>query len=326
MNVVVRVPATCGELLQGVDADGPLLVSLPIAAGGTVRVTLTRDGARSVTPHRPKARAALDLALDRVGWRGGAEVELGGEVSPGRGMGSSTIDVAGVIAGVAAAAGVALPDADLVALMTAVEPSDSSPLPGLWLVDHLHGSRAIALGAAPQWRLVVADSGASVDTVALHCVHGPGEPLPATLVRRTTAATRAGDAVALARVATESAALNQARLPHPAFDAVRRMAERLGALGVCVAHSGSLCAAICASDASAAAVAGGLHAEGLASTTTRVVAPGLRIRRLRTDDRDRRGGECGVLGDRRAAIPALLVQRADAHRLPVRARLAGHRQ
>ncbi len=278
----VRVPATCGELLQGVDAAGPLLVSLPIDLAGTVRVALAGDaGMVSVTPSLPKARAALDLALDRVGWRGGAVVELGGEVPPGRGMGSSTVDVAGVIAGVAVAAGVRIAPGELVRLMTAVEPSDSSPLPGLWLVDHLSGTRAVHLGDAPRhWTLAMVDSGTPVDTVALHHARGPGEALPPELVRRTVAAARAGDGASLARIASQSAVLNQARLPHPTFDAVCAVAQRLGArgvLGVCIAHSGSVCAAICDSAAAAQSVAAALRADGLAAATTRVVAPGLRI-------------------------------------------------
>src|SRR4029077_6743804 len=39
-TAVARVPATCGELLQGVEAQGPVLVSLPVERGGTVAVTL----------------------------------------------------------------------------------------------------------------------------------------------------------------------------------------------------------------------------------------------------------------------------------------------
>ena len=58
-EAVAHVPATCGELLQGVDADGPVLVSLPIELMGTVEVALIREPVIAVVPHRPRAHVAL---------------------------------------------------------------------------------------------------------------------------------------------------------------------------------------------------------------------------------------------------------------------------
>jgi uncharacterized protein involved in propanediol utilization len=91
-------------------------------------------------------------------------------------------------------------------------------------------------------------------------------------------ATRAGDVGALARIGEESAVRNQSRLSHPAFATLRRIARRVGAEGVCVAHSGSLCALICGDEPRAAAGALALRAEGLACTTWTVAAPGIRVR------------------------------------------------
>lgn len=269
------VPATCGELLQGVDAEGPVLVSLPVDLWGTVQVQLTDDeGVVSVTPCLPHARAALGLALDRAAWRGGATVRLGSEIPHARGMGSSTADVAGVIAGVAAAAGVELSPQELVALMTRVEPSDSSPLCGLWAIDHVGGRRAQRLATMPaEWWLAVVDSGVPVRTVDVHAGCGPGPSLPAGVLRGTDWQ----DPVALARVASESAMRSQERLPHPAFNTMRSVGRRLGALGLCSAHSGSLCGLICAGSAAAVEARAALTAGGLRAELYRACAPGLRV-------------------------------------------------
>src|SRR5205807_6770302 len=97
-RAVAWVPATGGELLQGVDEQGPVLVSLPLRRGGTVTVRLLDGGLVSGVPERPRALAALGLALGHCGWTGGAEVLLGGEVPIGLGRGSSTIHVCGAIA------------------------------------------------------------------------------------------------------------------------------------------------------------------------------------------------------------------------------------
>jgi GHMP kinase-like protein len=166
-TAVARVPATCGELLQGVDDQGPVLVSLPVERGGTVEVALVDAPGERVQPDRPRARAALRLALHACGWRGGARVRLGAEVPPGRGLGSSTIDVAGVLSATAAAAGVVLDAARLMRLATAVEPSDTSPLAGLWAADHVHGRRLRSLGPAPTAWVAAVDGGGIVDTLAL---------------------------------------------------------------------------------------------------------------------------------------------------------------
>jgi len=274
-TAVARVPATCGELLQGVGEGGPVLVSLPVDLWSTVRVTLTREPVLSVTPSLPKACKALQLALDRVGWSGGALVELGGEIPAARGMGSSTADVAGVIAGVCTLGGVSLSDGELVRLMTQVEPSDSSPLPGLWAIDHVAGTRTERLGEAPiGWGVVAVDSGVAMHTLDVHRDRGAGPRLPAGLLRDTAW----NDARAVARLATESALRNQERLPHPAFHAVLRSARRLDAPGICVAHSGSLCAVICDGSAQAREARDLLTAQGLTRVSMlRVQSPGLRV-------------------------------------------------
>jgi L-threonine kinase len=277
---VVRIPATCGELLQGVlDGGEPVLVSLPVDVMGTVEVTLIASPeVRQVDPPLPRATAAIHLALAHVGWPGGAIVRLGGEVPHGRGMGSSTVDVAGILAGVAAAAGVHLEPAELLRLATTVEPSDSSPLNGLWAIDHVRGRHAVHLGDAPHgWHVVAVDSGSSVATLDVHRWCGAGPPVDAAHIAALHRAARRGDAAALARIATQSAHRNQSRLPHPLFDAVQDVVASTSALGMCVAHSGSLCAVICTDACGAHEATTALRARGLDSTTWRVASPGLSV-------------------------------------------------
>ena len=274
-EVIAHVPATCGELLQGVDADGPVLISMPIDQYGTVRVALTDEPGVSVTPALPHATAALLLAIDRAEWRGGATVQLGGELPHSRGMGSSTADVAGVVHAVCSAADVSVTPEEVVALMTQVEPSDSSPLQGLWAIDHVHGRRAMRLAAMPgAWYLACVDSGEPAATLDVHRICGVGPHIPDDTLR----ATQWRDPAAVARVATDSALRNQERRPHPAFDAVHRVAQRLGAPGICVAHSGSLCAVICAGLSQAVNARGALAAEGLRADLLQAAAPGVRVR------------------------------------------------
>jgi L-threonine kinase len=248
---------------------------MPIEQYGTVRVALTDEPAVSVTPALPHATAALQLALDRAAWRGGAAVQLGGELPHSRGMGSSTADIAGVIRAVCAAAEVSIAPEELVTLMTQVEPSDSSPLQGLWAIDHVRGGRATRIAPMPAaWYLACVDSGEPTPTLDVHRTCGVGPRIPDDTLRTT----RWRDPGGVARVATESALRNQERRPHAAFDAVFRVAQQLRAPGICVAHSGSLCAVICAGLDQAVAARSALAAEGLRAEWLRAYAPGVRIR------------------------------------------------
>ncbi len=274
---VARVPATCGELLQGVDGLGPVLVSLPVERAGTVEVVLVEEPGLRVEPDRPRARAALRLALDACGWRGGARVRLGAEVPAGRGLGSSTVDVAGVLCATATAAGAALDPARLMGLATAVEPSDTSPLAGLWAVDHVHGGRLRRLGPAPAAWVAAVDGGGVVDTVALHARAGAGPPLPPGTLEALAAAVAAGDLAAIGALATASARRNQHRLRHPALDAALAVAAGAGAAGVCAAHSGTLLGLLCGSAEQACRAAENLRDRGWPASVDRVSAPGVTV-------------------------------------------------
>ncbi|HEX3605825.1 MAG TPA: hypothetical protein VH134_07870 [Candidatus Dormibacteraeota bacterium] len=273
-SATARIPATCGELLQGVDPGGPLLVSLPVAALGTVEVTLTEDPAIGVLPARPRAGAALRLALGACGWRGGAQARLGGEVPSGRGLGASTIDVAGAICATFAAAARPLDPRALMRLATGVEPSDTSPLPGLWAADHVTARRIRHLGPAPTAWVVAVDAGGQVDTLALHARAGPGPTIPEGELDRLAAAVAAGDLATLGAVATASALRNQDRLPHPALADALAVAADLGAAGLCAAHSGTVLGVICATRTEADGATAALTQRGWAATINRIHAPG----------------------------------------------------
>jgi len=271
------ISATCGELLQGVDDCGPILVSLPLRRAGRVEVALCKEPELRVTPWRDRAVSALRLALDACGWRGGADARLETGIPLGRGLGSSTVDVAGVITASFAAAGSELDEQTLLRLATAVEPSDSSPFAGLVAVDHVGGCRFERLGPAPTLRAVAVDVGAAIDTPSLHSRLGPGPELPRGALQRLASAIAAGDLSGIGREATESARRNQHRLPHPAFDVVLSTAAAIAAPGVCVAHSGTLAAVLCSDHEQALHAWVRLRAAGWDAIIHTVSAPGRRV-------------------------------------------------
>jgi uncharacterized protein involved in propanediol utilization len=262
-----QVHAHHGEIVQGqfYSSDGSLehgLVTLPCTLFRTeARFRPMRSAPLAVQPgDRSRARLAARLTLDAMGhtrWGGSLRVE--GNVPLRWGCGSSTTDVLATIRAVADAFGQTLEPAWIARLAVAAETASDSLMYGAEravLFAQRRGGVLLDLGGPlPAVRVVgVNTQGGGVETLAL-------PPIPYTpweveafqpvlgLLRR---AVDRQDPAMLGRVATASALINQRHRPKRHMDALLRIAEETGALGVQVAHSGT--------------VAGLLFAPGHAST------------------------------------------------------------
>jgi L-threonine kinase len=242
----VWLPGTCGELVQGTIDGQPFLVSCPIAVYARVAVRLAPGRPLAVPPDAPKAAAALRAALASCGAPNlGGALLLDSPLPRGKGLGSSTADVAGAIYAAARALGRALDPRAVAALAVAVEPTDSSLFPGLALFDHRAGRRYEPLGPAPPLDVIVLDEGGAVDTLAynqqdhqaLLAANEPQVREALALVRRGLAQGRPD---LLGRGATLSAQAHQKILPKRWLDAVVEEARVRGAVGVVAAHSGTV--------------------------------------------------------------------------------------
>ncbi len=216
-------------------------------ASASVEVT-AGSGKICAPSNAPKARRALHLALDHFR-RSDVDVKLSlaSSLPRGKGMASSTADVSASIAAVAAALGRsdAMTPRDIGRLALSIEPSDGLMLPGISMFDHRNGTVARSLGPAPSMRVVVLDFGGNVDTLEFNNVDREdtlrqleprfGEALD--LVVHGIEGSRAED---VAAGSTLSAIANQQVLYKPQLEAVMSLARDLGALGVNVAHSGTV--------------------------------------------------------------------------------------
>jgi len=302
-GATATVPATCGELVQGVDGDGPFLVSCPIDLWSTARCTRgpARSGLRVVPADRTRTAAALAAFLEQ---HDGAslEVQLEGRLPTGRGYGSSTADIASALSAAAALLGTALSTQSLGRLATAIEPTDSSFAPGLAVFDHVAGDRLELLGEPPAAWILIADRGIELTTAAVHRRAGPGlsGAEPAAALELLRAAVAEQDVALLGRASTLSAQVNQRRLPNPLFEPLRRLAARCSGAGVVVAHSGTL-AGVLFADPEAAARGQAMAARELGRELV------LRVHRLCGGGVDVRT----TLGDTRLAEGRHLVENAD---------------
>ncbi|MDW5328514.1 hypothetical protein [Plantactinospora sp. KLBMP9567] len=242
-----------GELLQGAFwIDGSLvraLVTLPlpdVAAVASAELSPDQAGIVVQPEWKTKAGRAARLTLDLLGVEHGCQVSLSSDIPVGLGLGSSTADVVATIRAVSDAAGHRLPGRTVARLAIAAEyAADSVMFSGsVPLFAHREGRVLDVLGPELPPLLVVgcvlAPTG--VDTLELP----PAEYTPAeisqlgALLGATRHAVRHGDPVLLGRVATRSAEINQRFVPLPLMPELRRLAEAVGAVGVQVAHSGTV--------------------------------------------------------------------------------------
>ena len=244
-----RAPGSCGELVQGMLHGDYFLITCPIDMYSSATVALTLGTGRvNGPPDAPKSRQVVALTLAHFGRHEmDAQLSLSSPLPRGKGMASSTADVSAAVAATAAAMGV---DADMSPTMIAkialqVEPSDGTMLPGIAMLDHKQGSIAKTIGSPPPMRVVVLDFGGDVDTLAFNGVNRDSalkrlQPEFEEALHLVAQGIREGSAADVGAGATRSAIANQQLLYKPQLDAVLRLAEDVGAVGVNAAHSGTV--------------------------------------------------------------------------------------
>ncbi len=247
MRGVAWSPGTCGELAQG-HLDGvPVMVTCPIDVGSQAIVEVS-DGSGSVCgpADAPKARQAVASTLDLLGRPElNARLQLQSALPRSKGMASSTADVVAAIAATAAALGATLSPQQQAELAVAIEPSDGVMLPGIALFDHLEGRIARSLGRPPPMRVLVLEFAGEVDTQAFNAQNGnAGARADEVQFREAldliSAGLAGGDPESIGRGATLSSLANQAVLPKPQLPAAMELGRAAGAVGVNVAHSGTV--------------------------------------------------------------------------------------
>lgn len=141
----IQVPGTCGEWIQTVDEGRECLISLPINRFTILEVgfkepILALESQRHLMPKSyeafEKIAAYLNLS-DSV--KNHIHFEFQQRLEIGKGMASSTADIATVMAGVSTLVDEPISGELLLKLACEIEPSDGIMFEGLALVDHLKG-------------------------------------------------------------------------------------------------------------------------------------------------------------------------------------------
>ncbi|RYD06648.1 hypothetical protein N752_02965 [Desulforamulus aquiferis] len=127
-----------------------------------------------------------------------------------------------------------------------MEPSDGQMFPGIMMINHLTGEPKRYLGQAPPLEMVIADPGGSIDSVLFNCRRDLAsknfqkEPMVRQALELVTRGLLTGDWEMLGRGTSISAQANQVLLPKQHLSLWRQWASEFRALGVIVAHSGTI--------------------------------------------------------------------------------------
>lgn len=242
------VPGSCGEIVQGTCEGRNFLVSCPVNWYSRVAVAVG-EGIRSCVdpPGCYKAARASRMLLDALGYPGyGAMITISSTLLVGKGMASSTADIAAACYAVAAALGVRLEPERVAQIALAIEPTDSTFCRGIALFDHVGGTRFEVLGAPPPLGILALDFGGEVDTLEFNRrpdlaeLNRMNEPELARALALVRLGIARRDPRLVGEGATISALANQRILSKPGLEELVDFALGIGAYGVNVAHSGTV--------------------------------------------------------------------------------------
>ena len=243
MEIVVRVPGSCGELVQGWADGQPFLGTCPIDKYTTVEVSSGFSGRHGLGE---KSQLALSLVLSRLGEKEFPYgIRLTSELPRGKGMASSSADIAAVVVAVMEAFGRPWNAQFIMEIATAIEPTDGVFCQGIVLMNHITGRVLASYQRLPALRATVFDLGGTVNTCDFHAQENidmskVDRQVMGEMLTDFRGAMERQDGEALARAATKSAFLNQANLYKQELTALWQAGKKAGALGVNAAHSGTV--------------------------------------------------------------------------------------
>jgi L-threonine kinase len=274
------VPGSCGELVQGVVDGVDFHITCPVEIFSSATVSETKSGALQVkrdqcAGHTDKVVRAIDeiverYAIENTSGHGiarhtksgdlcfsgdysseGLLIELINALPVGKGMASSTADIGSAVAALARYMNIDLRAADVAEIALKIEPTDGVLFDGIVLFDHVAGERFESIGSAPLLEIIVLEPPDGIDTVAFNRRKTRNKSVSERLaganeaiIKETIEMVREGlstfNHAAIGQAATLSARMNQTLLFKPELDDIIEMSQRRGALGVNVAHSGSV--------------------------------------------------------------------------------------
>jgi L-threonine kinase len=168
LQVTVKVPGSCGELIQGMMGEVNFLVTCPVNCYSLVSIKKNNSGNISVNVSgKIKLLSAVreTIKMYNLDNESGYEIILESDLPIGKGMASSTADMTAAIIATGIINNKYLSENEIAKILLKIEPSDGIFYQGVVAFDHIHGSYYEKVGDAFKANFLIYDYGGEVDTI-----------------------------------------------------------------------------------------------------------------------------------------------------------------
>lgn len=245
MQVIVKVPGSCGELIQGTISGKDLLVTCPINIYS--KVFLSKSKCSFFDNINEKALLAITrtleyLKIDDTNYK----INLESDLLQGKGMASSSADISSVVKAVGLINGVNLTAEEIAEIAIKIEPTDGVFFDGIVAFDHRKGEKLKFIGKALPISIGIFDFGGSVDTINfnkridLEILNSNKEKYVKEAYSKLLQGFKTKDLRMIGEATTISALANQEILYKENLEKIIDIVKKNEGLGVNIAHSGTL--------------------------------------------------------------------------------------
>ena len=218
MTLKIKVPGSCGEFVQGFFNGEPILITCPIEKFSTVTISDEFGGVEGLG----EKSLAMLKKFDELEFG----IRLESELPRGKGMASSSADLAAVAKAVALSFGKNISAEEIAKLATSIEPTDGIFFNGVVAMNPVTGKFLKNISVPEKYAVAIFDYGGEIDTVKFN--------------RRSNFQILALDENLNFELVEKSALANQEILYKKFLPEIISFAKNIGAVTVNVAHSGTV--------------------------------------------------------------------------------------
>ncbi|MBM7614721.1 GHMP family kinase ATP-binding protein [Alkaliphilus hydrothermalis] len=248
-------PASCGELLQGWLLGGEKLISYSIDCYSHVFLRenpLDMQISSGSLKHKARYSKAYKILKRVLQYYGvpaeeafNLHLEIKSEIPVGKGMASSTADLAATALATAAYLGKNITQREIAYLCVEIEPTDSTIFSEITLFDQLQGRFMKGYGHLPPCRVLLLEGKGRVNTLEFRKINRREKLLrQKDQMRKALHTFEVGmdnqDLSKIGEASILSGLANQPILYKPGLEDMVELGIKLGASGVNVAHSGTV--------------------------------------------------------------------------------------
>lgn len=244
-EIEIKTPGTCGEYIQGWYKDNPCLVSCPMDLYSRIFI---KEGKRQWGTLKTKTEKLIHHFFDCYhlpeSEKEHFDVTLFTEIPLGKGMASSTADIAGMATGLSAYFELNLSPEEIGRLCTDIEPSDNLMFPKLNLFNHINGEVLEGFSSTLEAAVLMIDFYGGINTLTFNerkeDYSKEDLEIFSEIVNQFKKGLKTNNLKRVGEACTRSALLNQKRLTKRYLEKIIDLTDEFKGLGTVIGHSGTV--------------------------------------------------------------------------------------